>query len=51
MGRYFELDVMSTIFIGLCVAITALPVSIRILMDLGKLNSPVGQKNYFGSHF
>ena len=41
---YFELDVMSTIFIGLCVAITALPVSIRILMDLGKLNSPVGQK-------
>jgi Kef-type K+ transport system membrane component KefB len=35
---------MSTIFIGLCVAITALPVSIRILMDLGKLNSPVGQK-------
>ena len=44
VGRYFELDVMSTIFIGLCVAITALPVSIRILMDLGKLNSPVGQK-------
>ena len=39
VGRYFELDVMSTIFIGLCVAITALPVSIRILMDLGKLNS------------
>ena len=25
VGRYFELDVMSTIFIGLCVAITALP--------------------------
>ena len=44
VGRYFELDVMSTIFIGLCVAITALPVSIRILMDLGKLNSSVGQK-------
>lgn len=44
VGRHFDLDVMSTIFIGLCVAITALPVSIRILMDLGKLNSPVGQK-------
>jgi Kef-type K+ transport system membrane component KefB len=44
VGRYFEQDVMSTIFIGLCVAITALPVSIRILMDLGKLNSSVGQK-------
>ncbi|HLO72434.1 MAG TPA: cation:proton antiporter [Flavobacterium sp.] len=44
VGSYFGQDVMSTIFIGLCVAITALPVSIRILMDLGKLNSPVGQK-------
>ena len=31
-------------FIGLCVAITALPVSIRILMDLGKIKSEVGQK-------
>ena len=44
VGNYFGQDVMSTIFIGLCVAITALPVSIRILMDLGKLNSSVGQK-------
>ncbi|MFI0425373.1 MAG: cation:proton antiporter [Flavobacterium sp.] len=44
VGICFDLDVMSTVFIGLCVAITALPVSIRILMDLGKLNSHVGQK-------
>ena len=44
VGNYFGQDVMSTIFIGLCVAITALPVSIRILLDLGKLNSSVGQK-------
>ena len=44
VGNYFGQDVMSTIFIGLCVAITALPVSIRILMDLGKLNSSVGHK-------
>jgi Kef-type K+ transport system membrane component KefB len=35
---------MTTVFIGLCVAITALPVSIRILMDLGKINSEIGQK-------
>ena len=35
---------MATIFIGLCIAITALPVSIRILMDFGKLNTPLGQK-------
>jgi Kef-type K+ transport system membrane component KefB len=44
VGQMFSQDVMTTVFIGLCVAITALPVSIRILMDLGKLNSPLGQK-------
>ncbi len=44
VGQYFGQGVMSTVFIGLCVAITALPVSIRILMDLGKLNSEVGQR-------
>ena len=44
VGFYFNQDVMTTVFIGLCVAITALPVSIRILMDLGKINSEVGQK-------
>lgn len=44
VGYFFVQDVMTTIFIGLCVAITALPVSIRILMDLGKINSEVGQK-------
>jgi Kef-type K+ transport system membrane component KefB len=44
VGHYFEQDIMTTVFIGLCVAITALPVSIRILMDLGKLNSGIGQK-------
>ena len=35
---------MTTMFVGLCIAITALPVSIRILMDLGKLNTEVGRK-------
>jgi Kef-type K+ transport system membrane component KefB len=44
VGYYFDQDIMTTVFIGLCVAITALPVSIRILMDLGKINSEVGQK-------
>lgn len=44
VGYFFEQDIMATVFIGLCVAITALPVSIRILMDLGKINSQVGQK-------
>lgn len=44
IGFAFQLPIMTTVFIGLCVAITALPVSIRILMDLGKINSEVGQK-------
>lgn len=44
VGYFFGQDLMTTAFIGLCIAITALPVSIRILMDLGKINSDVGQK-------
>jgi Kef-type K+ transport system membrane component KefB len=44
VGYVFDQDIMTTIFIGLCVSITALPVSIRILMDLGKINSEVGKK-------
>jgi len=44
VGVVFKQDIMTSIFIGLCVAITALPVSIRILMDLGKINTEVGQK-------
>lgn len=33
-----------SLFLGLCIAITALPVTVRILMDLGKLQSHVGQQ-------
>ncbi len=44
VGYFFGLEVMTTVFIGLCVAITALPVSIRILMDLGKINTNIGQR-------
>ena len=44
VGRLFGLDSTRTIFVGLCIAITALPVSVRILMDLGKLQSDIGQK-------
>lgn len=44
IAHFFDLDTMTTVFIGLCVSITALPVSIRILMDLGKINTAVGQK-------
>jgi len=44
VGMGFGQDLPSTLFIGLCVAITALPVSIRILMDLRKINTVVGQQ-------
>ena len=40
----FDLALVPAIFVGLCVAITALPVSVRILMDLGQLNSEIGQR-------
>jgi Kef-type K+ transport system membrane component KefB len=38
------MDQLLVLFVGLCIAITALPVSIRILMDLGKLDSLIGQR-------
>ena len=44
IGYIFSLPIPLTIFLSLCISITALPVSIRILMDLGKLNSDIGQK-------
>lgn len=44
LGYLFQLDWQLSIFLGLCISITALPVSIRILMDLGKLNTDLGQK-------
>jgi len=44
VGYFFGIDALARVFIGLCIAITALPVSIRILMDIGKLNSSTGQK-------
>ena len=44
IGIIFELQIMLTVFLSLCISITALPVSIRILMDLGKLNTDIGQK-------
>jgi len=43
-GVLIGLDGWRTVFIGLCVAITALPVSVRILLDLGRLQSVTGQR-------
>lgn len=43
-GYAFGRSFTTSLFIGLCVAITALPVSVRILMDLKQVNSPLGQR-------
>jgi Na+:H+ antiporter len=44
VGEAFRLGATRSIFIGLCIAITALPVSVRILMDLGKVKTEIGQR-------
>jgi Kef-type K+ transport system membrane component KefB len=46
-GNALGFDSMLSLFLGLCVAITALPVSVRILMDLGKINSDLGKRIIF----
>jgi Kef-type K+ transport system membrane component KefB len=43
LGYLFGFNPLFNIFLGLCLAISALPVSIRILMDLGKLHTDIGQ--------
>ena len=44
LGWLVDFDHLRALFLGLCIAITALPVSIRLLMDLGTLRSEVGQR-------
>lgn len=44
IGFGFNFTNTFTTFLGLCIAITALPVSVRILMDIGKLNTDIGQR-------
>ncbi len=43
-GRAFGFQNMLSLFIGLCMAVAALPVSIRVLMDLGEVHSFLGRK-------
>ena len=44
VGSAFKMGATQMVFIGLCIAITALPVSVRILMDLDKLQTDIGQR-------
>lgn len=43
VALWFELDPMRTVFLGLCISITALPVAAKILDNLGLLNTPIGR--------
>ncbi len=43
IGWFYELDLMRTIFLGLCISITALPVTIRILASFNALDSTIAQ--------
>jgi Kef-type K+ transport system membrane component KefB len=44
VGVIFGMNATRTVFVGLCIAITALPVSVRILMGIGKLQTDTGQR-------
>lgn len=43
VGVAFELDVMRTVFLGLCVSITALPVTVSILQSFDLLDSDIAR--------
>jgi Kef-type K+ transport system membrane component KefB len=42
-GTALGLDANHTVFLAMCAAITALPVSVRLLMDMGRLHSEAGR--------
>ena len=43
VGSIFGLDLMNTFFIAIVFSLTALPVGVQILMDLGKIESEIGK--------
>ncbi|MCM2277201.1 MAG: cation:proton antiporter [Oligoflexia bacterium] len=43
VGIVFGLDVMRTVFLGLCISITALPVAVRILQSFKLLDSDIAR--------
>lgn len=43
VAQAFGMDIMRTVFLGLCVATTALPVAVKILDDLGLLNTAIAR--------
>ena len=43
IGTLFNLSLISSLFVSIVFALTALPVGVRILIDLGKMHTPVGK--------
>lgn len=43
IGIAYQLDVMRTVFLGLCISITALPVAVRILDSFKMLNTDIAR--------
>lgn len=43
VAQFFELDAMRTVFLGLCISITALPVAVKILENMQILHTPIGR--------
>lgn len=43
VGKIFSLDFLSSLFVGIVFSLTALPVGIRILMDLGEMDTSIGK--------
>lgn len=43
LGAAFQLDVMRSVFLGLCISITALPVAVRILQSFKMLNTDIAR--------
>lgn len=43
VGKIYNMDFIGSLFIGIVFSLTALPIGVKILMDLGKLDSPTGK--------
>jgi Na+:H+ antiporter len=43
IGYLFKFEPTKMVFLGLCMSVTALPVSVRILMDLDRLQTHIGK--------
>ena len=43
VAQVFELDVMRTVFLGLCISITALPVAVKLMENMGILHTKIAR--------